>query len=80
LNEKEEPIYQELKKWRNDKAREMGHSSFTINTNEALKLVAKKMPQSKEELLEIKGFGKIKVEKYGDKILEILESIKKEKA
>ena len=31
------------------------------------------MPKNKEELLEINGFGKIKVEKYGAAILEIVK-------
>ena len=37
--------------------------------------VAKYKPAKKEELLEIKGFGKHKIENYGEEILEILESI-----
>ncbi|NRT75540.1 ribonuclease D [Clostridium beijerinckii] len=28
-------------------------------------------PKNKEQLLEVKGFGKIKVEKYGDEILNL---------
>nr|WP_262498045.1 HRDC domain-containing protein [Chryseobacterium sp. MYb7] len=33
--------------------------------------VAKYKPAKKEELLEIKGFGKHKIENYGEEILEI---------
>ena len=35
-------------------------------------LVAKN-PQSKEELQDVAGFGKVKAEKYGDAILAILK-------
>ena len=31
-----------------------------------------KSPKSKEDLLKVSGFGNVKVEKYGDRILEIL--------
>lgn len=31
-----------------------------------------KMPQNKEELLKVNGFGNVKVEKYGEDILKIL--------
>ena len=37
--------------------------------------VAKYKPVKKEELRDIKGFGKHKIENYAEEILEILESI-----
>ena len=36
--------------------------------------IADLLPQSKEELLSIKGFGKSKWDKYGDDILKVLGS------
>lgn len=30
-----------------------------------------KYPKTEEELLEVKGFGKVKLEKYGNTILDI---------
>ena len=33
-----------------------------------------KNPHSKEELMDVSGFGKIKVEQYGDFILKILQN------
>jgi len=35
-----------------------------------------KMPDSPESLLQVSGFGKAKVEKYGDNILGILNELK----
>ena len=34
-----------------------------------------KNPQNKKELLMVSGFGAVKVEKYGEKILEILKEL-----
>ena len=36
---------------------------------------AKYKPIKKEELVDIKGFGKYKIENYGEEIIEILEMV-----
>ncbi|KAB2954665.1 hypothetical protein F9B85_00675 [Heliorestis acidaminivorans] len=38
-----------------------------------MKALIDKMPDSKESLLKVSGFGDVKVEKYGENILEILK-------
>ncbi|NML57441.1 HRDC domain-containing protein [Chryseobacterium cheonjiense] len=75
LNSDEEKILYALKEWRSDKAKEQNLPSYFIATNKELMSVAKYKPARKEELLDIKGFGKHKIENYGEEILEILESI-----
>ena len=71
----EEKILYALKEWRSDKAKEQNLPGYFIATNKELTSVAKYKPARKEELLDIKGFGKHKIENYGEEILEILESI-----
>jgi superfamily II DNA helicase RecQ len=75
LSSDEEKILEALKYWRSEKAREQNLPSYFIATNKELMSVAKYKPAKKEELLDIKGFGKHKIENYGEEILEILESI-----
>ncbi|RXM39257.1 aldolase [Chryseobacterium sp. CH21] len=75
LNADEEKILNVLKLWRSEKARENNLPTYFIASNKELMSVAKYKPAKKEELLEIKGFGKHKIENYGEEILEILESI-----
>lgn len=75
LNSDEEKILDALKLWRSDKAKEQNLPTYFIATNKELMSVAKYKPAKKEELLDIKGFGKHKIENYGEEILEILESI-----
>ncbi|KFF26082.1 aldolase [Chryseobacterium vrystaatense] len=75
LNADEEKILDALKYWRSEKAKEQNLPTYFIASNKELTSVAKYKPAKKEELLEIKGFGKHKIENYGEEILEILESI-----
>ncbi|UEQ79059.1 HRDC domain-containing protein [Chryseobacterium arthrosphaerae] len=75
LSSDEEEILNALKLWRSEKAREQNLPTYFIATNKELMSVAKYKPAKKEELLEIKGFGKHKIENYGEEILEILESV-----
>ncbi|PXW18213.1 HRDC domain-containing protein [Chryseobacterium sp. CBTAP 102] len=75
LNTDEEKILDALKLWRSEKAREHNLPTYFIASNKELISVAKYKPAKKEELLEIKGFGKHKIENYGEEILEILESL-----
>lgn len=75
LNEDEAKILDALKLWRSEKAKEQNLPTYFIATNKELISVAKYKPAKKEELLDIKGFGKHKIENYGEEILEILESV-----
>lgn len=71
----EAKILDALKLWRSEKAKEQNLPTYFIATNKELLSVAKYKPAKKEELLEIKGFGKHKIENYGEEIIEILESV-----
>ncbi|WP_294299815.1 HRDC domain-containing protein [uncultured Chryseobacterium sp.] len=75
LTSDETAILDALKCWRSEKAKEQNLPSYFIATNKELLSVAKYKPAKKEELLDIKGFGKHKIENYGEEILELLESI-----
>lgn len=65
-------LYQKLKTWRKAQAEEEKLPAFCIFSNQVLESIVKKRPQNKEELLNIKGFGEKKFEKYGKQILEII--------
>lgn len=75
LNDDEIKILDALKLWRSEKAKEQNLPSYFIATNKELVSVAKYKPVKIEELLDIKGFGKHKIENYGEEILEILENV-----
>ncbi|WP_326983795.1 HRDC domain-containing protein [Chryseobacterium sp. MYb264] len=67
-------ILEALKQWRSERAKEQNLPIYFVATNKELVSVAKYKPAKKEELLEIKGFGKHKIENYGMEIIDILEN------
>lgn len=75
LSSDEVKILDSLKLWRSEKAREQSLPVYFIATNKELFSITKYKPANKEELLDIKGFGKHKIENYGEEIIGILESI-----
>ncbi|AZI20527.1 HRDC domain-containing protein [Chryseobacterium taklimakanense] len=75
LSSDEVKILDSLRLWRNEKAKEQNLPSYFIATNKELVSIAKFKPVKVEELKEIKGFGKHKIENYGEEIIEILETV-----
>ena len=75
LNSDEIKILDSLKLWRSEKAKEKSLPVYFIATNKELLSIAKYKPIKKEELLDIKGFGKYKIENYGEEIIDILETV-----
>ncbi|GJZ85169.1 ATP-dependent DNA helicase Q-like 4A protein [Tanacetum coccineum] len=55
-----------------------GFAAHHIFSNAVLHSIAKKIPRTKEELLEVNGIGKAKLNKYGDRVLEAIETVLKE--
>ncbi|KAI5593411.1 hypothetical protein BDE02_03G013400 [Populus trichocarpa] len=51
-----------------------GVMAYHIFGNATLQHLSKRIPRTKEELQEINGIGKAKVSKYGDRLLETIES------
>lgn len=63
----------ELAAYRLKKSREENVKAYYIYNNNEMEEMIEKCPRTEEELLKVKGFGKIKVEKYGKEILNIFE-------
>lgn len=79
---KEEPLTADetkildcLRLWRNRKAKEQKLPSYCIATNSELVSIAKYQPASADELRDIKGFGRHKIENFGAEIIEVLEMV-----
>lgn len=75
LNPDEVKILESLKLWRLQRSKADEVPSYFLATNKELISIAKFKPVKKEELKEIKGFGKHKIEHYGSDIIEVLEQI-----
>lgn len=65
-------LYEEIRKYRYNKSKEEGNKPYFLFNNNTLDLLVKEKPRTKEELLKVQGFGQVKVDKYGDDLLEII--------
>lgn len=75
LSEKEDgvdDVKSRLKAWRLEKSRSEGYKPYYIFNDAQMEDLIEKNPKTKEELLNVSGFGAVKVEKYGEDILKIL--------
>ncbi|MDQ0192783.1 NERD domain-containing protein [Paenibacillus wynnii] len=67
----ESVLREELTAYRLKKSREENVKAYFIYNNNEMEEMIAKYPRTKEELLKVKGFGKLKVEKYGEEIIYI---------
>jgi len=65
-------ILEKLKSKRKEIAEREGKKLFMIFHNAVLEKTAEVLPKTKDDLANIKGWGKRKIEKYGDEILVII--------
>lgn len=78
LTTDEENIYAALRAWRNEHSSRDGLPPYIIAHNDSLMLMAKSNPQTHEDLMQVKGFGEKRAQKYGDEILQIIGGAKNE--
>jgi ATP-dependent exoDNAse (exonuclease V) alpha subunit len=62
-----------LKRWRNHIVEETGLPVYLVANGKSLAEIAVYLPLAKKDLLLITGFGKAKVDKYGDEIIEMVD-------
>lgn len=66
-------LYDSIKEWRYKKSRQINKPAFTIFSNKVLKQLIEIKPKTEEELLNIKGLGKTKVERFGRELLDLIK-------
>ncbi len=74
LSEEEKIIYNKLKDWRADKAREAQLPAYIIFYNTHLMSIARHKPCTLDDLENVNGIEKRKVEKFDIEIIEVLEN------
>jgi superfamily II DNA helicase RecQ len=72
LDEQDELLLKRLKEWRKERAAKEGIPVYIIANNAQLLQIIELKPVSKETLKKVKGYGKKKIEQYGDDILKIV--------
>lgn len=66
-------IFKELKSYRLSKSKEENIKPYFIYNDNQIKALIRSMPKTKEELKAVNGFGEIKINKYGNDIIEIIK-------
>lgn len=72
LSDEEWPLYETLRQWRNEVAKEEGIPNYTIFKNAVLVDLVKKRPSSLAQLQTISGIGQNKAGKYGESLLSLI--------
>jgi len=67
-------VFEKLRKVRLKIAINNDKPAFTVFSNKVLSQLAHNKPKTKDHLINIKGIGKMKVNDYGDAILEIINN------
>ncbi|MDF2441163.1 MAG: ATP-dependent helicase RecQ, partial [Abditibacteriota bacterium] len=71
-NVEDEELFQALRGWRRSKANEENLPPYCILADRALVEIALRKPAGEEDLRGVSGIGPVKIEKYGDAVLEIV--------
>ncbi|MFN8251133.1 MAG: helix-turn-helix domain-containing protein [Ferruginibacter sp.] len=66
-------LYNTLLRWRDMVCREEGLAVYMVANQATIKEICTYLPLTKKDLLQISGFGKAKVEKYGDEVLSAVD-------
>jgi ATP-dependent DNA helicase RecQ len=72
LDGEDAELFERLRAWRLDKAREAKVSAFVVMTNRALREIALTRPADSDQLSDITGIGAAKVERYGEEVLALV--------
>ena len=75
LEEARRPLYRELRRWRNDRARAEGKPAYAIARNAQLAEIARRVPRSLAELKEIDGIGEAFCRDYGAETLGLMPEV-----
>lgn len=71
-----EDLRAKLKEYRTSMARSEKVKPYLIYNNDTLEEIIRVKPRNKEELMKVRGFGPVKVEKYGDGIIGIIKNMR----
>ncbi|MDR3322608.1 MAG: DNA helicase RecQ [Zoogloeaceae bacterium] len=64
-------LFERLRQWRAETAKEQGVPAYVIFHDRTLKEIAERHPHTPATLVEVQGVGQAKMERYGEKILEL---------
>lgn len=72
-NNEDTPLYKDLKQYRLETSKAEGVKPYFIYNNAQMEELISVMPKTLSDIKKISGFGDVKIEKYGNAILEIVK-------
>ncbi len=69
-----DPLFQALKDWRRTRARAAETPAYTIFDDKTLAAIVENRPRTKTALRAVPGIGPVKLERYGDEVLDLVSS------
>jgi superfamily II DNA helicase RecQ len=72
LTDEDEALAVRLRAWRAAEAKRLGVPAFLVLHDRTVTALAEARPENPRQLLEVKGMGQAKVEKYGEALLGLL--------
>ena len=73
LSERDQTIFEALRDWRAETARQIGKPPYVIFHDRTLAAIAQARPSNPDDLRQISGIGEKKVKRYGDAVLDIIK-------
>ncbi|MCT9932539.1 ATP-dependent DNA helicase UvrD2 [Planotetraspora sp. A-T 1434] len=67
----DEELLEKLKSWRTAVAKEAKVPAYVVFTDVTLQAIAERVPTSEEGLLAIAGIGRVKLDRYGEAVLDL---------
>lgn len=75
LNDDDKKLYDFIRNWRGEKAREKGLPVYIVLTNEQIVQIIRLKPVTREEIRKVKGFSDNKVKEYADEIISLFSKV-----
>jgi ATP-dependent DNA helicase RecQ len=72
-NEENAIVFQALRQWRLETAKEHGVPAYTVFHDSTLRELSGTLPQSLDELRSVSGIGAKKIERYGPELLGVIQ-------
>ncbi len=73
-NPVDDPVFDALRSWRRDRARAADVPAFVVFNDQTLRALAKRRPATRAQLAGMPGMGAVKLERYGDEVLAVIEA------
>ncbi len=74
LTDEARPLYDALRRWRNDRARGSGRPAYVLFSNRQLTEIARSRPTTLAELSAIHGVGDGRVRDFGAQVLAVVQA------